>query len=155
MSEKRPTGRPSKLNDVLHEAIVKILRTGCTIETAAEHAGVTKRTLQSWMQKGEDAETRLEAGAKLTAADKGYMALAQDIRKARSEAEVRALATIQRAAADGTWQAAAWYLERAFPDRYSAKHKATGNKPGRPVGAVSAPDRAAAPPKLKVLRDAV
>ena len=26
--------------------------------------------------------------------------------------------------------------------------------PGRPVGAVSAPDRASAPPKLKVLRDA-
>lgn len=31
---------------------------------------------------------------------------------------------------------------------------ATKRGPGRPVGAVSAPDRAAAPPKLKVLRDA-
>jgi hypothetical protein len=132
---------------------VRILRTGCTIETAAEHAGISKRTLQLWLQKGEDAETRREAGAKLSAADERYMALAKDVRKARSEAEVRALATIQRAAADGTWQAAAWYLERAFPDRYSAKHKSQ-NKVGRPVGAVSAPDRAAAPPKLKVLRDA-
>jgi phage terminase small subunit len=30
----------------------------------------------------------------------------------------------------------------------------TKRGPGRPVGAVSAPDRASAPPKLKVLRDA-
>jgi hypothetical protein len=153
VSDQRPPGRPSKLNDALHDAVVRILRTGCTIETAAEHAGISKRTLQLWLQKGEDAETRREAGAKLSAADERYMALAKDVRKARSEAEVRALATIQRAAADGTWQAAAWYLERAFPDRYSAKHKSQ-NKVGRPVGAVSAPDRAAAPPKLKVLRDA-
>jgi hypothetical protein len=152
VSEHRPTGRPSKLNDALHEAIVRILRTGCTIETAAEHAGVSKRTLQSWLHKGEDAETRREAGVKLSAVDDRYLALAQDVRKARSESEVRALATIQRAAADGTWQAAAWYLERAFPERYSSKHKGQ-NSPGRPVGSVSAPDRAAAPPKLRMLRD--
>lgn len=149
MSEQRPTGRPSKLNDALHEAIVKILRTGCTVETAAENAGISKRTLQSWLQKGEDAETRSDAGDKLTAADQRYMALAQDVRRARSEAEVRALATIQRAAADGTWQAAAWYLERSFPERYASKRQP--KSVGRPVGAVSAPDRAAAPPKLKVL----
>lgn len=46
-------------------------------------------------------------------------------------------------------------------DREAAKYAkelgiegATKRGPGRPVGAVSAPDRAAAPPKLKVLRDA-
>jgi transposase len=149
VSEQRPTGRPSKLNDGLHEAIVKILRTGCTVETAAENAGISKRTLQSWLQKGEDAETRSDAGHKLTAADQRYMALAQDVRRARSEAEVRALATIQRAAADGTWQAAAWYLERSFPERYASKRQP--KSVGRPVGAVSAPDRASAPPRLKVV----
>jgi phage terminase small subunit len=46
-------------------------------------------------------------------------------------------------------------------DREAAKYAkelglegATKRGPGRPVGAVSAPDRAAAPPKLRMLRDA-
>jgi phage terminase small subunit len=46
-------------------------------------------------------------------------------------------------------------------DREAAKYAkelgiegSTKRGPGRPVGAVSAPDRAAAPPKLRMLRDA-
>jgi hypothetical protein len=151
MSERRPPGRPSSLTPEVHEHLIKVLRSGCTHDAAAEAIGMSTRALRKWLQKGDDAEVRRDAGEKLTAQDGRYLAFAEDARKARAEAEVRAVTTIQRAAANGTWQAAAWYLERAFPERWSSK---PANKMGRPVGAVSAPDRAAGPPKLKVLRDA-
>lgn len=139
MSEQRPAGRKGKLTPELHEQLVKVLRSGCTFEAAAEAVGISRRSLQVWLQKGEDAEARREDGEKVAAHEVRYIALAEDVRKARAEAEVRAVATIQRAAQDGTWQAAAWYLERAFPERWSSK--AGTKKVGRPVGAASAPDR--------------
>ena len=41
--------------------------------------------------------------------------------KARAEAVVRAVTQIQKAAHQGDWKAAAWWLERALPETYSVK----------------------------------
>src|SRR5438045_3303255 len=40
------------------------------------------------------------------------------VEKAEAEAKVRAVGQIIRAAHNGTWQAAAWWLERRYPREY-------------------------------------
>ena len=41
--------------------------------------------------------------------------------EAQGKVEARMVARVHKAADDGTWQAAAWFLERRYPDRYG-KH---------------------------------
>jgi hypothetical protein len=45
------------------------------------------------------------------------------IKKAESEAEVRMVAHVLKAATDGTWQAAAWWLERRRPTDYGRRDR--------------------------------
>lgn len=54
--------------------------------------------------------------------------------RARAEAEVRAISMIQSAAVNGQWQAAAWFLERSFPDQWGRKERVSLEGPqGGPV----------------------
>lgn len=54
--------------------------------------------------------------------------------RARAEAEVRAITQIQRAAHEGNWQAAGWFLERSYPDRWGRRERVTHEGPqGGPV----------------------
>jgi len=69
-----------------------------------------------------------------------YAALVAILEKAEGDAITRNLAIINKAAHDGTWQAAAWWLERRYPQEYGRMVKSielTG-KDGGPVQAVSA-----------------
>ncbi|PZC52328.1 hypothetical protein LH53_05795, partial [Mesotoga sp. TolDC] len=49
--------------------------------------------------------------------------LYDSIIKAEGEAIARNIAIIQRAAQDGVWQAAAWFLERRYPNDYARKER--------------------------------
>lgn len=51
-----------------------------------------------------------------------YFQFVQAIKKARSEAMDRNVEIIQTAAKK-TWQAAAWYLERQFPEEFASESK--------------------------------
>jgi hypothetical protein len=53
-----------------------------------------------------------------TANELRYIQFLQAVEKARSDAVVRNLTIIQKAANDGQWQAAAWYLERTNPKKW-------------------------------------
>jgi hypothetical protein len=50
--------------------------------------------------------------------DKAYGDFCEAVEKTRAQAEVRAVALIRKAAMDGTWQAAAWFLERSHPGKW-------------------------------------
>lgn len=65
---------------------------------AAAHVGICEDTLATWARR--------------------YPAFLADIQKAEAEAEVQAVAVIRQAANDGTWQAAAWWLERRRHEDY-------------------------------------
>ena len=53
-----------------------------------------------------------------------YVELCNTIEKARADAVVRNVGLIQKAATDGTWQAAAWWLERTMPQQFGRQIKA-------------------------------
>lgn len=103
-------GRPTKLTAEVQERIVHAVRAGNYMETAAAHAGVHKDTLYEWLKRGR-AETQ---GA--------YRAFSDALEKALADAEMRDVATISAAGVEN-WQAAAWRLERKYPDRWGRKDR--------------------------------
>ena len=108
-----------KLNSKVHEQIVKSVRGGSFNTVAAASAGISVRTFNSWMERGEMEEARIAEGFPPSEDEAKYVKFRQDVEKARAEAEVEAVSMVKMAARNGTWQAAAWYLERSFPQRWS------------------------------------
>lgn len=104
--------------------IVQAVRAGNYIETAAAYAGVAKSTLYDWMKRGARERQRLERNPKARAkkSEAPYVEFSNAIQKALAESEMFDVATIGRASRDN-WQAAAWRLERKFPERWGRKER--------------------------------
>lgn len=99
--------RPTKLTREVQERILQAVQAGNYLDTAAQYAGIDASTMRRWVVKGEAAN-----------APEPYRTFCTALKSARATAEVRSVALIQSAASNGTWQAAAWYLERSYPDRW-------------------------------------
>jgi hypothetical protein len=67
---------------------------------AAAHAGIHHDTFYDWL---------------------GNPTFSDAIEKAEAEAKIRAVGQIVRAAQGGTWQAAAWWLERRYPKQFGRR----------------------------------
>jgi transposase len=96
--------RKTKFTTEVEDRLLRALRLGCYVETAAALAGISRDTFYDWIKKG----------AKGVAP---YAAFARKVDQAMAESEARDLAVILKAA-EKNWTAAAWRLERRFPDRY-------------------------------------
>jgi hypothetical protein len=99
--------RPTKLTKEVQDRILQAVQAGNYLDTAAQFAGIDGSTMRRWLQKGEG-----------EGAAEPYRTFHTALKSARASAEVRSVALIQTAASNGTWQAAAWYLERSYPDRW-------------------------------------
>jgi transposase len=117
----RPVGRPSKLTPETQDRIVQAIQAGNYVEIAAQYAGIGKATLYRWLEMAEDPNS-----------DTKYREFRDAVESARSAAEIRNVALIQKAANDGTWQAAAWYLERTAWQRWGRRTMVTGDA-GEPI----------------------
>lgn len=107
-------GRPSKLTPETQLRIVQGISMGATYEHAAQYGGIAYNTFNEWMKKGEAARSGK------------YRDFYEAVKKAEGQAVIGWLAKIEKAASDGTWQAAAWKLERRYPKEYGRQvHKHT------------------------------
>lgn len=115
-------GRPTKLTPELQDEICKVIRSGNYIETAAAFAGINKTTLYDWMKRGAREKERIEKNprAKIRKTEEPFVEFSNAIEKALAHAEIRDVAIIGKAAEEN-WQAAAWRLERKFPERWGRK----------------------------------
>lgn len=131
------------MTDEVRQEIGLRLRSGCTLEVAAQAVGVARGTLQAWLAVGREAQSIDEAGGKLSAKQRECLALLREEQEARATLRVNLLASIQKSAMNGNHHAATWLLERLFPDDYQSKSAGRKERPnaGRPAGATSAPDR--------------
>jgi transposase len=78
--------------------IVQAIELGATYEHAANYGGIAYDTFNEWrLKKAEFSDA---------------------VKSAEGRATVGWLAKIERAANEGTWQAAAWKLERRYPHDY-------------------------------------
>ncbi len=109
----RRKGRRCKLTPELQDRIVELIRAGNYIETVCQAVGIGKTTFYRWLERGRNSKTK-----------KGkFWEFWNAIKKAESEAEAFYLDQIRKAAVEGRWQAAAWYLERKYPDRWGRKDR--------------------------------
>ena len=84
--------RPTKLTPQAETVILDALRRGNTRTAAFAAAGVARSKISVWLAR--------------------FGTFRDAVEKAEAEAEVTAVGTITDAAASGTWQASAWWLER-------------------------------------------
>lgn len=108
-----------KITEQVTESLKQALRGGNDVETAAHFAGVSVANVYRWLEIGKFESERISAGEKANPENAPYVEFWEELRKARAEAIVRNVTYIQNAAKSGSWQAAAWWLERAVPEQYS------------------------------------
>lgn len=107
-------GRPTKLSKKIQDNLVGALQRGNYITVACAFVGIHKDTFYEWLRRGERAGTR----------DAKFSDFSDAVKKAQAQAEVRDLAAIDEAAKHpSSWQAAAWKLERKYPDRWGRKER--------------------------------
>jgi len=91
-------GRPSKFTAERQERILDAIRAGNYIEPAARAAGIGKSTFYEWVER--------------------YPDFSDAVKSAQAEAEIGRVAIVKQAGEEH-WQAAAWWLERSSPQRWS------------------------------------
>ena len=112
-------GRRSKFTEETQQKIISAIRLGMTYERAALAAGIAVSTFYKWKKEAEEQKW----GQKKEFLDA--------LKKAEAEGEAMLLQRIQKEAKNGTWQAAAWILERRHRERWGRNLDVTSG--GEPV----------------------
>lgn len=112
-------GRTEKLTQDGIRTAIKYCRAGLPDCQIAAILGVTRETYSRWINHPKTENQRQ---------------LAHALKKADAEREANLVSRIMRAS-DDTWQAAAWLLERKYPERYARPDEARGqHRHRRPQG---------------------
>jgi len=99
---------PSKLTEEIAQAIVAAVGRGLHKYHIAGSVGISRQTLWQWIERGEAAEP----------GDEAFVAFLTRYKKAQADFCQARVGTILEAS-EKTWTAAAWMLERLYPDEYS------------------------------------
>lgn len=122
-TRRKQTGRPTKLTDEVETDFLTALAQGSYIETACNFAGVARDTYYGWMERARKAR---EKGGKLTVAEQRLVDFSDNVKNVLARSEMGDLKRI-KVAAESQWQAAAWRLERRYPERWGrTRHEITG-----------------------------
>lgn len=93
-----PAGRKTKYTPETVEKLVTAVKLGATYDLACGYAGISEDTFYRWMNtKPEFSDT---------------------IKGAEGAGAIIWLGKIEKAASEGNWQAAAWKLERRYPEKF-------------------------------------
>jgi len=103
-------GRPSLLTPEVIHKLVEAVSVGATWQRACDYALISYSALRKWVLIGEREDAPML-----------YVELVQRLKEAEGHASLAALATIRKAAAEGEWTAAAWLLERRYPNEYGRR----------------------------------
>lgn len=122
---RKKVGRHTLLTPDLQEKIVELIRLGNYAEDAAGASGISRSTFFGWIVRGRAEQERLRAypNTPVRADEKPFLEFLNAVEKARDEATARNVAIIQREASKGTWQAAAWWLERTRQHTFGRKER--------------------------------
>lgn len=96
-----PAGRKTKYEPARVKKILDAIRIGSTYKLACDYAGISFETFCQWREK--------------------YVEFSDQVKEAEGAGAVGWLAKIEAAANDGNWQAAAWKLERRYPEEYGRR----------------------------------
>lgn len=117
--------RMSKLTPEKTQEIFNLLAGGNTHDTAAALAGISEATFYNWLKRGREAS---EKGSHRKA-DQPYIDFFQNVKKAEALAEAKRIEIIRKASEGNgpfdnpDWKAAAWYLERRYPEKWGRRDR--------------------------------
>ena len=114
-------GKPTKLDATVQARIVSAIEQGCDYELAAQYGGIHYDTFNRWMKRGK----RELSGV--------CYEFYEAIKGAEGRSAVKWLALIEKAAQGGQWQAAAWKLERRYPQKYGRTVHEVQGKDGNEI----------------------
>lgn len=140
---KKPKGPPAKITLDRLQQIVAYVSNGLDLTAAAKAVGVHANTIYGWNRRGRLELTRVEDETgedpyeaipttdpqwpttqhwtaippHFDPVEWAFVVFCVAVEKAQSSFEARALTVIQGAMSQ-SWQAAAWLLERKYPERY-------------------------------------
>ena len=97
-------GNRSKLTKDVIKDVARMARGGLRNTDICKALGIHQSTFYKWLQ---EPRSGLE------------VELFESLEKARAERKAFMLQTITKAAQDGTWTAAAWWLERVYPEEFA------------------------------------
>ena len=104
----KPLPPSGKLTQKTVAAVLESIANGNYIERSCAAAGITAKTFRNWQDVAENEP------------DSAYAEFADLLEQARAHAETQNVGIIQRAAATN-WTAAAWLLERQYPQRWGRR----------------------------------
>jgi len=107
-------GRHSKLDLEMKAAIIKCIRAGLSYRRTCDFVGIHEDSFITWRQRGEKELEEEQVSI--------YTELFGEVKRAESEAIIMRLKNINDASKEH-WQAAAWFLERKYPDEWGRKDR--------------------------------
>jgi hypothetical protein len=99
-------GRPRVIDDVKRGEICALVAGGCSLREAARYVGCGINTIRRELERNAEFSSK--------------------VRRSQGDAQLSPLRAIQLASAKH-WRAAAWFLERAYPERFARRDPATLN----------------------------
>jgi len=105
-------GRKLKLTPELIKNISSAIIAGNYAKIACELVGIGETTYYKWLEMAEEEN-----------APAIYREFRESIKRAEATAEITFVTRVRQAADNGTWQAAAWYLERKHGERWGRNDK--------------------------------
>lgn len=102
-----------KLTEELINELCKFKRAGLTNKSVCYAANISERSFYEYLNRGEaDSQAKKKTI---------YSRFFQSYKKAEAQHKLKRLRQIEAAADRGSWQAAAWELERCYPDEYGKR----------------------------------
>lgn len=115
-----------KLTDDLIVEISRLIREGNYIETTCRAVGISSQSYRTWKKRGEEEPTGI------------YRQFYTAIDQAEAKAESTYLGVVKDAANARVWTAAAWYLERRYPERWGRRQFTDITSGGKPLQKIDA-----------------
>lgn len=138
-----PAGRPSELTPEIVAQVGPLLRRVLFVETVADQIGVDRITFRRWLKAGGREARQRDRGKDPDPKLDLHVELCSAVKKALAESQGGYVELIA-AAATQQWQAAAWTLERRWPEQWGG-NKAELRELRKQLAAILAAKQGAAP----------
>lgn len=104
--------------EILGPAVVDLVRAGMRPSKAGEAVGLSRKTVNGWINRGSTEIARIEKGEEPTEIERPYAEFAQNLIKAEAESQAGLVLAWFKEARQGDWKAAQAFLAKRFPDEW-------------------------------------
>jgi hypothetical protein len=114
--------------------IAQYLRAGNYIETTAALVGIHRDSVYEWLKRGNAEIERVSKSnrANIRKREAIFVEFTDTVKKAQAQSEAMLVGLIGQAA-QKNWTAAAWRLERKYPDKWGRTERNVGTAQDDPV----------------------